>query len=82
VSLRALGRRLLAGWTAIAAHFGEVQTLVILGFFYAVVIGPVSAVARAARVDFLAKRTLREPGSAWQPADSAKPDLERAKLAS
>lgn len=77
-----LGRRLLDGWTAIAAHFGEVQTLVILSFFYAVILGPVSFVARAAGADLLRKRRLREPGSAWNAAESAKPDLERAKLAS
>jgi hypothetical protein len=77
-----LGRRLLDGWTAIAAHFGEVQTLVIVGFFYTVVVGPISLVARAAGADFLHKRRLHEPGSAWQQSESSKPDLERAKLAS
>ena len=31
VTLRRLGRRLYEGWLVIAAHFGEVQTLVIVG---------------------------------------------------
>lgn len=77
-----LGRRLLDGWTAIAAHFGEAQTLVIVGFFYTVIVGPISLIARGLGADFLHKRGLHESGSAWQESESAKPDLERAKLAS
>ena len=34
------GRRLLNGWMAIAARFGYVQTLVLLVFTYAILIGP------------------------------------------
>jgi hypothetical protein len=74
-----LGRRLLQGWLAVAGHFGEVQTLVLLGVVYALVIGPVSIVAWLARRDFLSKRGLRSPGSAWLPSNSAAPDLERSK---
>jgi len=73
-------RRLLAGWQAIAGRFGAVQTLVILALFYVVLIGPVSIVTFLARRDFLHKRGLWADGSAWLDADSAAPDLERAKL--
>jgi hypothetical protein len=72
-------RRLLHGWLEIAGHFGEVQTLVLLGIVYVFVIGPFAVVARLAGRDFLAKRKLREPGSAWRPADTTPGDLERAK---
>jgi hypothetical protein len=72
-------RRLLHGWLEIAGHFGEVQTLVLLGIVYVFVIGPTAVIARLAGRDFLAKRRLREPGSAWQEADSVAGDLERAK---
>ena len=72
-------RRLLHGWLEIAGRFGEVQTLVLLGIVYVFVIGPFAIVARLAGRDFLAKRKLRDSGSAWQPADTAPLDLERAK---
>ena len=74
-----LGRRLLHGWLAVAAHFGEVQTLVLLGVIYVFVLGPVAAIAAAAGRDFLSKRGLRTPGSAWLTAETAPPDLERSK---
>ena len=74
-----LHRRMLHGWLEIAGHFGEVQTLVLLGIVYLFVIGPTAVVARLAGRDFLAKRRLRDPGTAWQEADSATGDLERAK---
>jgi len=74
-----LHRRMLRGWLEIAGHFGEVQTLVLLGIVYFFVIGPSAVVARLAGRDFLAKRKLREPGSAWQEADTVAGDLERAK---
>ena len=35
-------RKLLAGWTHIAGRFGAVQTLVMLGLFYVVLLGPVA----------------------------------------
>ena len=73
-------RRLLNGWMAIAGRFGFVQTLVILGLFYVFLIGPIAMGAGLARRDLLGKRGLREAGTAWRDADSAKPDLERAKL--
>ena len=38
--------------------------------------------AELTRRDLLDKRRLRAPGSAWRDADSARPDLERAKLTS
>ena len=77
-----IGRRLLGGWTAIAARFGFVQTLVILALMYTLVVGPVAVLMALARRDMLAKRSLRAPESAWTKSDSAKPDLERAKLLS
>ncbi len=75
-------RRLLNGWMAIAGRFGFVQTLVILGLFYVFLIGPIATGAALARRDLLGKRGLREAGTAWRDADTAKPDLERAKLSS
>jgi hypothetical protein len=35
-----------------------------------------------ARRDLLERRGLRAGGTAWRDADSARPDLERARLAS
>ena len=72
--------RLFAGWNAVVGRFGFVQTLVILALFYAVLIGPAALMAWLARRDLLDKRGLASRGSAWQDADSAAPDLERAKL--
>ena len=46
------------------------------------VIGPTALAIALGRGDLLAKRGLRIGGSAWQDADTAKPDLERAKLLS
>lgn len=77
-----LGRRLLNGWMVIAGRFGSVQTLMILVFTYVLLIGPVGLVLAIVRNDPLAKRGLRAAGSAWLDADTAKPDLERAKLLS
>lgn len=75
-------KRLFQGWMLITARFGFVQTLVILALFYVFLIGPVAIGTSLARADFLKKRGLRQGDSAWNDADSAKPDLERAKLAS
>ena len=78
--LRTLGRRLYEGWLTIAAHFGEVQTLVIVCVVYVFVIGPLATGAAAARRDLLAKRGFGEARSAWWPADTVSaPDVERAK---
>lgn len=79
---RPVWRRLLDGWMTIAARFGYVQTLVILAIFYTLLIGPIAIGVAIARRDLLVKRGLRSGDSAWREADSAKPDLERAKLAS
>ena len=77
---RPLWRRLYDGWLAIAACFGEAQTLVILFLIYTVVIGPMAIGAAVARRDLLHKRGVGEAGSAWSEAQSvAAPDLERAK---
>jgi hypothetical protein len=73
-------RRLYAGWMAVAGRFGAIQTLVLLGFFYATLIGP--AWAGMYRRDLLDKRTLGSGDTAWREADSSPPDLERAKLTS
>jgi hypothetical protein len=64
---------------SIVARFGFVQTLVILSIFYAILIGPVALLGAITRRDLLDKRGLRDVGSAWQQADSASADLERAK---
>jgi hypothetical protein len=72
-----LHRRLYEGWLVIAGHFGEVQTLVVLGLSYVLMMGPVSLIM--ARKDLLQKRALHSAGSAWNEADTTMPDLERAK---
>jgi len=77
-----LGRRLLNGWMTIAGRFGSVQTLMILVMLYVLVIGPVGLVLEIGRRDPLAKRGLKTAQSVWLDADTAKPDLERAKLLS
>lgn len=75
-----LGRRLLDGWMAIAGRFGFCQTMMILVLTYSLVIGPIGLVISLTRGDLLKKRGLKSGGSAWVESDSAKPDLERAKL--
>ena len=72
-------RRLYAGWLAIAARFGHVQTLVILAIFYAFILGPLSMGIAISRGDLLAKRGLHAGGSVWREADSVQPELERAR---
>ncbi len=75
-----LGRRLLNGWMTIAGRFGSVQTLMILVMMYVLLIGPVGLALAIGRSDPLAKRGVKAVESAWLDADTAKPDLERAKL--
>jgi len=77
-----LWRRLLAGWNAIAGRFGAIQTLVILGLFYIVLIGPAALVRFLGRGDPLQKRPLPAAESAWRAADTAGADLERARQTS
>lgn len=77
-----LRQRLLQAWLEIALRFGEVQTLVLLGLFYAFLIGPAALAVQVARRDLLAKRGLRTGGSAWVETEAAPHDLERAKLQS
>ena len=77
-----LVRRLLDGWMTIAGRFGSVQTLMILVMTYVLLIGPVGLALAIGRSDPLAKRGLKAVESAWCDADTAKPDLERAKLLS
>jgi hypothetical protein len=67
---------------AVSGRFGFVQTLMLLVFLYVFLIGPVWAVTAIARTDFLAKRGLGSSDSAWCKADTAAPDLERAKIQS
>jgi len=75
-------RRLYAGWLAVAGRFGAIQTLVLLGLFYASLIGPAWLGMSVARQDLLDKRHLGEGDTAWREADTSAPDLERAKLTS
>ncbi len=77
-----LGRRLLTGWMAIAGRFALVQTLMILVMTYVLLIGSFGLVLAIGRSDPLAKRGLKAAQSVWLDADTAKPDLERAKLLS
>jgi hypothetical protein len=72
-------RRLLNGWMAIVGRFGFVQTLLLLLLLYVFMIGPVAILMLLARQDQLSKRGLGDDGSAWWDADTAPPDLERAK---
>lgn len=73
-------RRLYEGWLLIAAHFGEIQTLVLLFLVYSLIIGPMATVAGLTRRDLLEKRGLGETKSAWRSADTvSRPDLERAR---
>lgn len=72
-------RRLLAGWTAVAGRMGSVQTLVMLGLFYVVLVGPLAITTRLFGKDFLDKRKGSPDGTAWQDSDSSPPDLERAQ---
>jgi hypothetical protein len=75
-----LARRLQQGWLELAAHFGEVQTQLIVCAVYLFVIGPTALVTTLGRRDLLAKRGFDGAASAWNEADSiSKPDLERAK---
>ena len=75
-------RKLLNGWMAIAGRFGFCQTLVILAFFYAVLVGPVAGFLAFGGRDYMGRRGIGASGTAWREADSAEPDLERAKLLS
>lgn len=75
-----LARRLRQGWLELAAHFGEVQTLLIVCVVYLFMIGPTALIATLAGRDLLAKRGFEGSASAWNDADSvSNPDLERAK---
>jgi hypothetical protein len=75
-----LRRRLYQGWLELAAHFGEIQTLLIVCVVYVFVLGPMAVVASMAGRDLLAKRGFAAGSSAWSAADStAQPDVERAK---
>ena len=64
---------------AIVAHFGEVQTLVLLGLVYTFAIGPTALLTSMVGRDFLEKRKLRKPGTAWRKADSRPAELENVK---
>ena len=79
---KGLWRRLLAGWNAIAGRFGAVQTLVVLGLFYGLLIGPLALATRLTGRDHLRKRPLGSGETGWCVADSAPADLERARLTS
>jgi hypothetical protein len=73
-------RRLRGGWLELAAHFGEIQTLLIVCVVYLFVLGPMAVLATLARRDLLDKRGFAGSASAWADADSvSNPDVERAK---
>ena len=74
-----LHRRLYEGWLLIAAHFGEIQTRVVLMIAYVFVMGPMSVALIVARKDLLHKRQVHGASSAWNVADTAAPDLGRAR---
>jgi hypothetical protein len=75
-----LGRRLYHGWLELAAHFGEIQTLLIVCVVYVFVLGPMAVLATLTGRDLLAKRGFEAASSAWSDADStSRPDVERAK---
>jgi hypothetical protein len=74
------GAKLKQGWMAIVGRFGHIQTMVMLVFFYVLLVGPAASISRIGRRDYLEKRQLEPARSAWHDADSASPDLDRAKL--
>jgi hypothetical protein len=72
--------RLQHGWLALAAHFGEVQTQLIVAVVYLFVIGPTALGAALFGRDLLSKRGFAAETSAWLASESTThPDLERAK---
>jgi hypothetical protein len=74
------GRRLYQGWLELAAHFGEIQTLLIVCAVYVFVLGPMAVLAAIGRRDLLAKRGFAGAASAWSDADTvSNPNVERAK---
>jgi hypothetical protein len=75
-----LGQRLRRAWMAIVVRFGHAQTLVMLGFVYALLIGPASLAVRLAGRDLLDKRRRKQESSSWQASESGGASLERAKL--
>jgi hypothetical protein len=77
-----LWKRLLGGWIAVAGRFGAVQTLVVLGLFYGLLIGPLALASRLTGSDFLRKRPLGSGETGWCAADTSPADLERARLTS
>ena len=77
-----LKQRLLGGWHAIAGRFGAVQTTVMLALFYLTLVNPTAIVTFLARRDFLDKRTFGSGDTAWQEAQTAGADFERAQLTS
>jgi len=79
-SAPSFGRRLYLGWLELAAHFGEIQTLLIVCVVYVFVLGPMAIIAALTGRDLLAKRGFAATASAWNDADSvSQPDLDRAK---
>ena len=75
-----LGRRLQQGWLELAAHFGEIQTVLIVCVVYLLGIGPTALIATLIGRDLLATRDFAGSASAWNDTDSvASPDLARAK---
>lgn len=73
-------RRLYEGWLLVAAHFGEVQTRIVVFLVYALAIGPMALIIQVTRRDLLHKRGLKQPDSAWGEADTvSSPEVERAK---
>jgi hypothetical protein len=76
---RTFARRLWNGWLAVAARFGEAQTLTLMGLVYAFVIGPAALGTRLAGRDLLDKRRLRLSGSAWREPDSRPAELDNLK---
>ena len=77
-----LHRRLFQGWMAITARFGFVQTLVILASSTSSRSGPIALGARSrGPTTSTSAACARAPAHGATPS-RAKPDLERAKLAS
>jgi hypothetical protein len=68
------------GWLELAAHFGEIQTLLIVCVVYLFVVGPTALLATLFGRDLLRKRGFEGSASAWSDADTvSNPDLARAK---
>jgi hypothetical protein len=70
--LKAIGKRLYAGWMKFAWLLGTVNRYILMTVFYWVVIDLVNVGLRVLRVDLLDRRIRRQP-SYWHPKPAQEP---------